>query len=137
MFEALRIFKPTDGNISFLESFSNYWLAGSTELGNYKSTFEDKAFDLIDAGIAIAQPIYTYAQPLAEIIERWQTALKSCYEKYSKDKSFNPALNDRVLFYFIHLMNNRTGFTPLDEAYIAVLLKEAIVEGIDFDNEIA
>lgn len=137
MFDAMQIFRPSDGDNAFLESFSNYWLAGSTELGNYKSTFEDKAFDLIDAGIAIVKPLDAYASPFQPLLTRWQQALKTCNDKYNKDKNFNAALNDRVLFYFVHLMNNRLGFTPLDEAYIAVILKEALFREKELDHEIA
>ncbi len=123
MLVALDEFIAKDAQPAFLETYVNHWLAASPGLGYLKTLFHERALELLDDG----EPILVAEAKLPEgsqrALQQWRRALGDAHARYRKSKELHtPALVERVCFYFLHLMNNRLGFTALEEAYLSVLL---------------
>jgi hypothetical protein len=68
---------------------------------------------------------------MATLITRWHKAMRNARERYKKEcPLYTPMLADTLAFYFAHLMNNRLGFTTLDESYLAILLAKTYERGL-------
>lgn len=116
-------FIARDGHAAFLERYVNHWLSASPELGYLKAMFHERGRELLDDGEQVLYPDASYADQGPALMRAWRHALADAHAGYRKLKgAYTPALVERVSFYFLHLMNNRLGFTALEEAYLAVLL---------------
>lgn len=129
--ETLQMFLSEDACAEFLERYSTFWLSGNPDIGNYKSAFIDKANAMLDANEAIVPPTQSQHPSMATLITRWHKAMRNARERYKKEcPLYTPMLADTLAFYFAHLMNNRLGFTTLDESYLAILLAKTYERGL-------
>jgi thiopeptide-type bacteriocin biosynthesis protein len=123
MLAALDEFIAKDAQPAFLETYVNHWLAASPGLGYLKTLFHERALELLDDGEQILVPEGVLPEVSVHALHEWRRSLADAHARYRKSKELNtPALLERVCFYFLHLMNNRLGFTALEEAYLSVLL---------------
>jgi thiopeptide-type bacteriocin biosynthesis protein len=128
--EALKAFLNGAAFIEFLERYATFWLSGNPDIGTYKSAFAEKAYAILDEGVEIIPALTPQDIELQSLIARWRKTLRNAHERYKKDcPVYTPVLADTLAFYFIHLMNNRLGFTTLDESYLAVLLTKTYADG--------
>lgn len=116
-------FVGKEGRAAFLESYINHWLSASPGLGYLKAMFHERARELLDDGEVVLYADSEYSGDGPKHLHVWRKSLADANAKYRKLKvGYTPALVERIGFYFLHLMNNRLGFTALEEAYLAVLL---------------
>ena len=90
-------------------------------------TFTDQFNRKIDQLRADRVPIVREAENLEpaerRIMEQWETLLWETERRYRTETGdFDQAQRQKLAFNFFHLMNNRLGLGPLDEAYIANLV---------------
>lgn len=117
----------------FLERYANFWLSADAALGAHKGVFLEKAYNMVDEGITILPPVTDYPQTVAELTDRWKTALVNARERYErKCPAYSKELADTLAFYFSHLMNNRLGFSTVEESYLAILLSAAYENGYQY-----
>lgn len=125
-YEALKVWIDASAIDDFLERYSNFWLSGNPDIGIYKSAFTEKAYLMLEDGAEIIAPAFLQETIASSLISQWRDTLRQAKEQYKKDcPVYTSILADTLAFYFIHLMNNRLGFTTLDESYLAVLLSKA------------
>ncbi len=118
--EEFEIEKPV---CDFLSFFISYWIRSVPSGEDYITAFEGKFRELTESGIPITREDEDYGPLIAAALKNWRESLRGTQESYRKIGEYNAELEERLLFYFIHLMNNRLGFRVLDEIYLAVLLK--------------
>lgn len=121
--DEVRIQQP---RLEFVDNYINYWSAVNPAYGFYVATFEEKAKELIDTGYPIVRKDEDYGVA-SEFLNDWRQSLRKSMTKYRTIDGHSDVLITRVLFYFIHLMNNRFGFTILEEIYLAVLLRQSLL----------
>ena len=69
-----------------------------------------------------------YPSAYATVIPRWISSictLKAQLQRLAQDQNVEIELR-RVLFSCLHMHNNRLGISPVEEAYLAFLLKESL-----------
>jgi thiopeptide-type bacteriocin biosynthesis protein len=106
----------------FLVNYMNYWASGIPSSGSYIVTFENKCRELMASGTPIVRRDDEYGSMLAGQLDKWRKSLRETQAAYKRINGYSEALAEQVLFYFIHLMNNRLGFAALDETYLAMLV---------------
>jgi thiopeptide-type bacteriocin biosynthesis protein len=123
MLATLEEFKISKSLTSFLSYYTDYWIMSVPSGDEYITVFEDKCRDLMNSGIPIVRPDDQYNPMSSAILKKWRKSLSEAQAAYKKIDVYTETLAERLLFYFIHLMNNRLGFNILDEIYLAVLVK--------------
>lgn len=123
MLAALDEFIAKDAHPAFLETYTNHWLTASPGIGYLKTLFHERALELIDDGERILMVEAELPEGSQRALQKWRSSLADAHARYRKLKHlYTSSLVERVCFYFLHLMNNRLGFTALEEAYLSVLL---------------
>lgn len=124
----IETFEPEEGVGEFLKFYSQYW-AGSMTGGAYGpllNSFQEKAVELKENDIQIFTDRTNLSDAERAILDAWVSELGRAHDEYMKIPSFlSASQNERLLFNFLHLMNNRIGIGPVDESYLATLMLEA------------
>lgn len=120
---ALDTIRPDTNVDGFLEEYTRYWLGGDTPgAADWWERFTEKRQQLHQEGVPILAPLDSFPDSVVEQLKSWQAALGEAVETYERRKLLTKSLRESLLFNFMHLMNNRLGFSPLEEAYLSVLL---------------
>ncbi|MES0824968.1 thiopeptide-type bacteriocin biosynthesis protein [Ruegeria sp. SCP11] len=123
MDEARRRFVPAIEPENYWEDYARLWFSTSGEVGDVIwRKLEDKAVRLADQGdLADVLSLPERARPLGEV---WARALEKSANNYREtpEEAISP---EKLAGSFAHLMNNRLGLFPLEEAYYALLLRHA------------
>jgi thiopeptide-type bacteriocin biosynthesis protein len=109
---------------AFWSSYSNYWLVGAGEsVGQWQPRFRAKAAELRERGVSVLVPELTLPAEIRAMVHRWRMGLvRAAAEFVALHESSRPG-PVTLAFNFAHLMNNRLGILPLEEAYFATLLQ--------------
>ena len=112
----------------FWTRYADHWLAvDGSRATDWRPRFEVKVRALQAEG---------WKPPRAEdlsleeqqLCERWDEALRRAADGYSQLPDSPPVPNEVLAPTFMHLMNNRLGLSPLEEAYLATLLGSIAAE---------
>ena len=110
---------------AFWDRYARYWLEPVPNLfAAWQRPFAAKATKLAERNVRL---LIADDAPEADraLVSRWRAALETCAQGYRTCGDTPPASGEDLAFHFIHLMNNRLGLMPLEEAYLATLLTEA------------
>lgn len=131
--EAITTFVSGRDMNGFLERYANFWLSGDAALGKHKNVFIDKAYSMIDEGLTILPSVSEYDRSIADLAGQWKAALISARERYERRcPAYSKVLADTLAFHFVHLMNNRLGFSTVEESYLAILLSTSYENGYKY-----
>ena len=113
--------------VEFWQDYSFYWLGARTPLAHdTRRRFFEKGQTLHESGIPIVAPQSTLHETARNFIEKWRHAVRAAARAYAR--TVGDLTTDVLAFNFAHLMNNRIGLYPLDEAYLAALLEQRAKE---------
>jgi hypothetical protein len=102
----------------FWDEYAAYWLAPVPGLlERWRPRFVAKAGELARRGTSVLCN--------APMLVEWRAALDEGAAAYRATAERRPR---DLAFHFIHLMNNRLGLMPIEEAYFATLIGQAIAE---------
>jgi thiopeptide-type bacteriocin biosynthesis protein len=122
MAEVLDILVPDPR--TFLEHYSHGWLTPDVvQRRMLRDEFFDKASELMSAGLAIVETADQQSPGTREAIAAWRLAVHTANVKFEQYYHVEPLFALHQAWQMIHLMNNRLGFSPLEEAYLATLLE--------------
>lgn len=108
---------------SFWTEHTEWWLAGyGPAAEDWRERFAEPAAALAERGGPLATDL---DDPSAEAVERFGAAVALAATDWGPDGLGAPGGGDRLAHLAGHLMLNRLGFLPLDEAYLATLLQAA------------
>lgn len=108
----------------FLENYSLGWLPGDPSVARgMREEFFSKAGELADHGIAIVTGSAGWDADTRCLMERWQHAIAAARASFARQKNPDVYYPVHQAWQMIHLMNNRLGFSPLEEAYLATLVE--------------
>lgn len=118
----LQSIPPSTSTSDFWSQYASYWLGGYAQGANtWRTTFSQKASDLAQRGLPI---IPSELRPEeARQVHSWRNALEHAASLYNQVPPGQRPSPDVLAFNLVHLMNNRLGFQPLEEAYLATLLQ--------------
>lgn len=116
---------PNDVPFTFWTAYADYWLSGlPEELSKWKLRFRAKAEVFKRTGVHVLAQTSELSRVSISYLDRWRLGLIEANHSYA-NLSEPQSENKRMLaFQFIHLMNNRLGIAPLEEAYLATVLAE-------------
>jgi len=128
MAAAARAFVPRPGWPEFWDRYSRYWLGtGEKASAEWTARFRAKALELEHASVPIVPADASLHPSLRLQSARWRAALDAAAAAYASARvPVPPAL---LASQFSHLMNNRLGCMPLEEAYLAALLQHEAEHG--------
>jgi thiopeptide-type bacteriocin biosynthesis protein len=108
----------------FLENYCLGWLPGDPGVARgLREEFFYKAGELADNGISIISASATWDRDTTALIEQWQRAIITARTSFARQKNTDVYYQIHQAWQMIHLMNNRLGFSPLEEAYLATLVE--------------
>lgn len=108
----------------FWRRYSEYWLGGSKSAATaWREQFARKHQQLAAVGVSVLPPATTLTAVENEAVATWRTALGEARRRYDRCDGVGEEEKQQVFWNFIHLMNNRLGIGPLEEAYLATLLE--------------
>lgn len=109
---------------AFLEFYSMGWLPGDrTYALSLRDEFFEKAGELADAGIVIVPDQADMSSETTALVGRWRQAVTVARESMVRQRNPDENYLQLQAWQMIHLMNNRLGFSPLEEAYLATLVE--------------
>lgn len=107
----------------FLQIYAGSWLPHNLVQSNsFRNKFFAQAIDMLDNEQPLLSPEYELDEIQLAQIQRWQKVAEQTAAKLRR-AGFNQVFLDSQAWQLIHLMNNRLGFSPLDEAYLATILE--------------
>lgn len=119
----VNVFKPEQGREKFLKFYASYWMMGSGLEHMLNEQFSIKLDQLRTTRAPVVPRAESLHREEQEFVGRWERMLERASTRYRQETSpFGQAQKQKLLFNFLHLMNNRLGFTPFEEAYIATVL---------------
>jgi thiopeptide-type bacteriocin biosynthesis protein len=122
--EAAAAFPPADGLVTFWRTVSFRWLGGDSPAAReWRQQFFDKGRRLREDGIPVVASDDALSPVEAELLAAWRAALRTAAEGYAALPAETVA-SDVLPFHFGHLMSNRLGLSPFEEAYLAGLLEQ-------------
>ena len=103
--------------------YAGSWLPHNLVQSNsFRNKFFAQAIDMLDSGQPLLTPEYQLDEIQLAQIQRWQKVAEQAAAQLRR-AGFNQVFLDSQAWQLIHLMNNRLGFSPLDEAYLATILE--------------
>ncbi len=117
------VFQPATAR-RYFRQYSQFWLGGDTPAADdWRDRFFAKARALAANGVALLpEPAALHPAAAARLAD-WRAALQRTQAAYAGAGRGAKAPSDVLSFNFSHLMNNRLGFSALEEAYLAALLE--------------
>lgn len=117
-------FVPEIAPSDFWTRYARHWFQRSGEDGNKLwAGLQGKAARLASAGL-LADPLHV-PEDARPLLGTWRRALGSCAQGYREDEG-NTIPLPVLAGNFAHLMNNRLGLLPIEDAYYAVILQRAM-----------
>lgn len=108
----------------FLEDYSRRWLPPDlTQSKMLRDEFFDKASELLDDGISVVTPDEALPEGAVKLVGQWRAALVQAAAFYRAHRELGADFAGSQAWQWIHLMNNRLGFSPFEEAYLSTLLE--------------
>lgn len=123
MLAAIENFAIEKSPANFLDYYVSYWGASTFVSGSYLETFHENCAQLLANQVQIVRADADYSALESACLQKLRGGLKVAHKRYREMAHVSDVLLERVVFYFIHLMNNRLGFTAIEEVYIALLVK--------------
>lgn len=118
-----------DGGALIWRAYSDYWLdsvGGHAASADWKARFVAKARSLAAEGVEVLPPDAALAPGAVAVLDTWRSACAESAAAFRSVDDDPPRAPHELLFHFLHLMNNRLGLMPIEEAYYATLLAEAV-----------
>jgi thiopeptide-type bacteriocin biosynthesis protein len=116
-------FVPEEAPHVFWGRYAAYWMSGRpAELAGWNRRFLAKAEELRRRKIAVITPDSELDQEARDIAIGWRKGIAQAARAYAALDDEQSRRPGDLAFHFIHLMNNRLGAVPLEEAYFATLL---------------
>jgi thiopeptide-type bacteriocin biosynthesis protein len=110
----------------FWRRYAEHWLGGSkTAARAWREQFSTKYQTLKDAGLTPVAAASDLRPAESDAVSAWTSALKDARRSYGRCDGVSDEQREQMFGSFIHLMNNRLGIGPLEEAYLATLLELA------------
>lgn len=104
--------------------YARYWLAGDSAAGtHWRQRFVDKAAALRVQGTAVLAPDEALVPEALDVVRYWRVAVAAAADGFSRAGDREPPGAFDLMSHFTHLMNNRLGLMPLEEAYFATLIE--------------
>lgn len=123
MHEVRRAFGGSPVADTFWLDYAQYWLAQiEADSAIWMARFAEKSDALARAGLSV---VYDFAQtggPAYSTIGVWRDAISAAAAGFAAIDQLSSRRQRELAFHFMHLMNNRLGVQPIEEAYVAVLL---------------
>ena len=114
---------------SFWASYSKYWLQFSGKSAhNWQPQFTSKARELQERGVPILMPDANLPPAALKLLRSWRLGVANAASQFAAHEEPTPGGSLALAANFIHLMNNRLGFQPIEEAYLAALLEDSARE---------
>lgn len=112
-----------DAGSSLWRDYASYWLAYAPDLeAEWLPRFTAKADQLRAEGVCVVEPDAETAGEAIEVLTAWRAAVSSAAEAFCSVDDDPPRSPRELTFHFLHLMNNRLGLMPIEEAYFATLI---------------
>jgi len=120
--EAVRkAFIPID-QTTFWANYSNYWLQLSgVSVDDWLQRFSTKSKELRERNVEILAQDALLPLAIQNIIGKWREGLCEAARIFQR---LEERTSIGLAFQFIHLMNNRLGVSPIEEAYFSFLLQD-------------
>ena len=120
-------FLPTGEHRPFWGRYWDAWLqAAGPEADVWRRRFEAKAVELGERGLVVLTPEADLPVDAVRRITSWTKALETAAGDF-RDANDEPRLSPELLAHQLaHLMNNRLGVLPLEEAYYSSLIHHAL-----------
>ncbi len=108
------------------QGYATYWLSVCrAPRGYWWARFGEKAAELSSRGVAVVPEDAALPERARPLVSAWRRHAAEAARRYAACDGDAPAPSALSLaFNFAHLMNNRLGITPLEEAYYGVLLHD-------------
>ena len=108
----------------YFRQYSQFWLGGDTPAAeDWRDRFFAKAHALEAGGASLLPDPQSLPEAAARVLDDWRESLQRTRAAYLAAGRGAAAGSDVLAFNFSHLMNNRLGFSALEEAYLATLLE--------------
>lgn len=125
----LNVFGAPQGRRQFYEFYGNYWITGSGLADTLSSNIDSKIEELREIEYPVVAAYDALDDQASALVDSWRDALAASLEEYKRAvPSFSEKQLEKLRFNFLHLMNNRLGVSPFDEAYLAFLIGRANYE---------
>ncbi|MPZ50655.1 MAG: hypothetical protein GEU75_15385 [Dehalococcoidia bacterium] len=123
MAAAFAAFPDLGGPDAFWRRYALYWLGGDNAVSvEWRERFVGKGEELRAREVPIVARAEELSEGAGTLVARWEAALADAAGAY-RALGHSEVADESLLLNFIHLMNNRLGLTPLEEAYLATLLE--------------
>jgi thiopeptide-type bacteriocin biosynthesis protein len=112
-----------DADSSLWRDYASYWLAYAADHEvEWLPRFTAKADKLRADGVCVVEPDSETPGEAVEVLTAWRAAVASAAEAFRFVDDDPPRSPQDLAFHFLHLMNNRLGIMPIEEAYFATLI---------------
>ncbi len=117
-------FVPT-ADQSFWTNYSRYWLSVNGEsIDEWQPRFNGKVNELKARCVPVLMPDQSLPEKTRHAVHTWRKALSHAAAEFNALQELEHLESSTLAYSFMHLMNNRLGITPIEEAYFAALLKD-------------
>jgi hypothetical protein len=108
---------------AFWPDYARYWLDRvEADATAWMARFAEKSAALARAGVPVVGELDALPGPAAACVAEWRDALAHGAGALAALGQCSPARQRDLAFHFMHLMNNRLGLQPIEEAYFAALV---------------
>lgn len=123
--EAVRAAFVSGAGPRFWIDYSNYWLHAAGESPDqWRPRFAVKASELKDQGVAILTPDVVLPPRARDVVNTWRSGLSQAVLAFGTLHEVGRPGPRMLAYNFAHLMNNRLGIMPIEEAYFSALLQD-------------
>ncbi len=130
MQRVLAVVAPGEEPDGFWGRYAQHWLGHDpTGAEVWRTRFGAKAEELADRGVPVVADTGELPAEAGTLLVRWEDELRRTSEAY-EELGVTGEKRAELAFHFAHLMNNRLGLLPVEEAYMATLL------GLDADRRV-
>jgi thiopeptide-type bacteriocin biosynthesis protein len=111
-----------EGTSAFWRKYAHHWLLYRNDwIEQWLPRFEAKHAQLAAASVPVIAPDEVLSEDERAAVNAWRAALADASLAYATVASRPPG--GELAFRFMHLMNNRLGLYPAEEAYFATLIR--------------
>lgn len=110
------------------DAYTAHWLGVCrASHAEWRPRFVAKARALRESGVPVVPADDDLAEPARSYVSAWRRDLAAAARGYARPRAEPSPPAQALAFNFAHLMNNRLGIQPLEEAYYAALMHEEAV----------